>query len=605
MRPGFPTLLLALAPSLVTPFVLAEAPPQTVTSIESLLFTKHSELSDVQKRLSEKQNQTDNQQDLVSRLSQITEQAESKLQTTKVGLEKAYARMIDEPELDMSQVQASYQDAWASLKKAQAEYLEAQQKLQDLDVDLSMIKAEVLVAESSINALEQNKLRARVERLRSELTQTTESKVSFTNTCQADMTLAQCSNQTTDLALQKSVNQFQRSIVEQATESAVIKQNVGSASLNIHVLSHDVSTANFYDNNKHKAVIDATLETRPAKNAPCKLLGIESHYCFTPSETEQAETQKEVAWVSLTIRSNQYQDKVSIDGVNYGSTPVEAMLPVGSHMVTISKEGYKSFHQELTIKRDHNLRAVLREKQNELNVGDTFADSISAQRHAPEVVIVGSGEYLVGENSAQQVRITQSFALAATPTSVSDFNAFIEQTGYQTDAELKNTCNAFENTEVTPIPDSYWRNPGFKQGGNSPVVCISKNDAIAYTKWLSNQTGFVYRLPTEVEWEVAARSGKQTDYWWGDSFGTGNANTGWAGTPWSNSSTSPLKSFPANSGGFYDMVGNVWEWTSAPSGIAKGGAWSFSPSEAKAFSELHASSSTSANYLGFRVLRQL
>ncbi|WP_394246626.1 SUMF1/EgtB/PvdO family nonheme iron enzyme [Vibrio profundi] len=605
MRPGFPTLLLALAPSLVAPTVFAEEPQQTVTSIESQLFTKNSELADVQKKFSEKQSQANNQQEQVSRLATFIKQAESKLQKAKANLEKEYARMIDEPELDISQAQSSYQEAWAELKKAQADHLVAEQQYQDLEVELSMINADVLVAESSVNALEQDKLRARAERLRSELTQSIEKKVSFTNTCQTDMTLAQCSNQTTDLALQKAVNLFQSNIMEEATESSTIKQNIGQVSLNIHVLNHKVSSANFYENNKHKAVISASLETRPAKNAPCKLLDIDSNYCFSPSETEQVATQKEVAWVSLTVRSNQYHDKVTIDGVNYGSTPVEIMLPVGPHMVTIEKEGYKSFHQELTVSRDHNLRAVLREKQNKLSVGDSFADSINGHLRAPEMVIVGSGEYLVGEHSAQQVRIAKPFALAATPTSVGDFKAFIEQTGYQTDAELKNTCNAIQNTEITPIPDSYWRNPGFKQGESSPVVCVSKNDALAYTKWLSKLTGFTYRLPTNVEWEVAARSGNQTDYWWGDSFGAGNANTGWAGTPWSNRSTSPVKSFPANSGGFYDMVGNVWEWTESVNGVAKGGAWSFSPNEAKAYSELNVSTSTTANYLGFRVLRQL
>ncbi|MBW3695262.1 PEGA domain-containing protein [Vibrio sp. T187] len=605
MRKGIPALLFTLAPCLVTPAVLAEAAPQSVTSIESTLFTKHSDLADVEKKLAEKQNQVDNQQEQIHRAEQSVTKAEASLQKAKAQLERDYARMINEPELDISPAQTAYQAAWQDVKQSQAQQLEAQQTLQDLGLELSMIEADKMVIDASIHALNKDKLRARAERLRKELTQTSEQKVSFTNTCQTDMTLAQCSGQTTDLALQKAVNQFQSNVIDDSSESKLIKQNLASASLNIHVLNHKVETANFYDNNKHKAVVSAQLETRPAKNAPCRLLGIDSNYCFDQGETEQAATQKEVAWVSLTVRSNQYNDKVTIDGVNYGSTPVEVMLPVGPHMVTIEKEGYKSFHQQLTVKRDHNLRAVLREKQNNLSAGDKFADAIGHSTRAPELIIVGAGEYFIGENTAQQVRIPQAFALAATPTSVGDFKAFIEQTGYQTDAELKNTCNTIHETEVTPIPDSYWRNPGFKQTANNPVVCVSRNDATAYVKWLSQQTGFTYRLPSDVEWEVAARSGNQTDYWWGDSFGAGQANTGWAGTPWSNQSTSPVKSFPANSAGFYDMVGNVWEWTNVNHGLAKGGAWSFSPNEAKAYSELNVSTSTSANYLGFRVLRQL
>ncbi|UPR32293.1 SUMF1/EgtB/PvdO family nonheme iron enzyme [Vibrio crassostreae] len=609
MRQGLPTLLFALAPCLMTPAVFAEATPpaiaSSVTDVESSLFEKHADLTAVEKKLADKQNEVDNQAQQTARLAELSAQAEHTLAKAKASLEQDYTRMIDEPDFDISLAQKRFQDAWKTVKEGKLAISDSEQKQQGLMIELEAIQAEKAAAEASIANLNQDKLRARAERLRNEITQTEEQTVSFTNRCSSDMTLAQCSDQTVTLALQKAVKQFQHSLVDNATESKTVKEHLASASLNIHVLQHKVKSSGFSEDNRYRAVIAANLETRPDKNTPCRLLGIQSSNCFTQSEQQANDQQKEVAWVNLVVRSNQYNDNVSINGVNYGSTPVEVMLPTGQHMVTIEKEGYLSFHQELKIARDHNLRAVLQAKQNSLNVGTKFADPMGNDIQSPEMIVVGSGRYLLGENNAQQVTIKQPFALAATPTRVQDFKAFVKSTGYQTDAELMNTCDTFVNAEITTVSDKDWQNPGFKQADNSPVVCVSQNDAKAYTRWLSKNTGFTYRLPTPQEWEAAARAGQDTNFWWGNEFRSGKANTGWAGTPWSNVSTSPVKSFLPTPTGFYDMVGNVWEWTTVQRGLAKGGAWSFSPEEAKVFNELYVPPSTAANYLGFRVVREL
>jgi len=609
MRQGLPTLLFALAPSLMTPVAVAEETPSVVTAsvinIESSLFDKHADLAAVEKKIADKQNQVDIQAQQIARLTQLSEQSEQKLTVAKASLEQDYSRMIDEPDFDISSAQNQFQDAWKLVKEGKLAVSDSEQKQQALMMELEAFQTEKSAIEALIADLNKDKLRARADRLRGEITKAEEKTVSFTNRCSDDMTLAQCSDQTVTLALQKAVEQFQNSVIDNATESKKAKEHLASTSLNIHVLQHKVTSSGFGAENRYQANITASLETRPDKNTPCRLLGIQSSHCFTETDQKADDQQKEVAWVNLVVRSNQYNDKVSINGVNYGSTPVEVMLPTGQHMVTIEKEGYLSFHQELKITRDHNLRAVLQAKQNKLNVGSKFADPMGDDNQSPEMIVVGAGRYLLGENNAKQVTIKKPFALAATPTQVQDFKAFIDSTGYQTDAELMNTCDTFANTEITAVSNSYWRNPGFKQADSSPVVCVSQNDAKAYTRWLSKKTGFTYRLPTPQEWEAAARAGQDTNFWWGNEFRSGKANTGWAGTPWSNVSTSPVKSFLPTPTGFYDMVGNVWEWTTNQKGIAKGGAWSFSPEEAKVFTELYVPPTTAANHLGFRVLREL
>jgi len=97
--------------------------------------------------------------------------------------------------------------------------------------------------------------------------------------------------------------------------------------------------------------------------------------------------------------------------------------------------------------------------------------------------------------------------------------------------------------------------------GNRPVINVSWKDAVAYTKWLSRQTGKSYRLPTEAEWEFAVRAGGGSRHWWDDEVEGVYANCFNCGSKWDNRQTSPVGSFPANRFGLHDMAGNVQEWT--------------------------------------------
>ena len=95
--------------------------------------------------------------------------------------------------------------------------------------------------------------------------------------------------------------------------------------------------------------------------------------------------------------------------------------------------------------------------------------------------------------------------------------------------------------------------------GAMPVVDVSWDGAQNYVAWLSQRTGKPYRLPTEAEWEYAARAGTTTRYPWGDEVGSGHANCNGCGGAWT-LQTAPVGSFPPNAFGLFDMQGNVWEW---------------------------------------------
>jgi formylglycine-generating enzyme required for sulfatase activity len=92
--------------------------------------------------------------------------------------------------------------------------------------------------------------------------------------------------------------------------------------------------------------------------------------------------------------------------------------------------------------------------------------------------------------------------------------------------------------------------------GNRPVISVSWEDATSYTSWLSRKTGHSYRLPSEAEWEYAARAGTTTRYHFGNSISSSQANYGG-----NKDKTVPVGSYPANAFGLHDVHGNVWEWT--------------------------------------------
>jgi formylglycine-generating enzyme required for sulfatase activity len=95
-----------------------------------------------------------------------------------------------------------------------------------------------------------------------------------------------------------------------------------------------------------------------------------------------------------------------------------------------------------------------------------------------------------------------------------------------------------------------------------PVSNVSWNDTTDFLSWLSHKTGKPYRLPTEAEWEYAARGGTQTRYWWGNQIEVGKADCRGCGGPYDPQQPTKVGSFPANPFGIYDMAGNIAQWVS-------------------------------------------
>ena len=246
-----------------------------------------------------------------------------------------------------------------------------------------------------------------------------------------------------------------------------------------------------------------------------------------------------------------------------------------------------------------------------------FRDALQVGGQGPEMVVVPPGQFTMGDLSgrygasaqpARQVTIPRSFAIAAREVTFDQYDRFAKATGR------------------TLPQDRGWGR------GDKPVIYVSWEDATAYAAWLSEQTGREYRLPSEAEWEYAARGGSAQDYWWGDRASHQFANFGsdvccrglsdgidrWA------DETAPAGAFPANEFGLYDTAGNVWEWVydcwnvdhyGAGTGsaarlagdcskrVVRGGSWSDIPLHVASAARGRAATDAQLGFIGFRVVR--
>lgn len=216
----------------------------------------------------------------------------------------------------------------------------------------------------------------------------------------------------------------------------------------------------------------------------------------------------------------------------------------------------------------------------------------------PEMAVVPAGSFTMGTDGGEEGRpegpphkvvIARPFALARLEVTNADYARFLKDTGRKPSAGCWSFDFAAKQFQFDEAAD--YKSPGDGAGDaapDMPAVCVSWHDAQAYVGWLSEKTGHAYRLPTEAEWEYAARAGADTIFPWGDDIGDGcvhaniydvdGAPVGFSGFVSASSDetlvsldhaacsdghlgAAPVASYRANAFGLYDMIGNVWEWT--------------------------------------------
>jgi formylglycine-generating enzyme required for sulfatase activity len=199
---------------------------------------------------------------------------------------------------------------------------------------------------------------------------------------------------------------------------------------------------------------------------------------------------------------------------------------------------------QLADRRRSTRRSTPRKPESKLKLGTVFRDKFKDGSQGPEMVVIPAGTFQMGdivgdgsnnERPVHQVRIGKPFAIGRYEVTFENYDRFAAATKHG-------------------LPDDQgWGRDQL------PVINVSWDDAVAYAEWLSGQIGKLYRLPTEAEWEYAARGGTETRYWWGNETNPGMANYDGGSSKW-NGKTAPVGSFKPNPFGLYDTAGNVWEW---------------------------------------------
>jgi formylglycine-generating enzyme required for sulfatase activity len=225
----------------------------------------------------------------------------------------------------------------------------------------------------------------------------------------------------------------------------------------------------------------------------------------------------------------------------------------------------------------------------------------------PPMVSIPSGSAMMGDNTAKfsnekpavPITITRPFALSATEITFDEWQPCV----------TAKACRGGQD-------DHTWGR------GKRPVINMTWDDARAYAAWVGSSSGLVCRLPTEAEWEYAARAGTSTGYWWGEEVGQGRVNCRDCLGKEPPYGSKPARSFPPSPWGLYEMNGNIWEWTadcwtpdhSKPAAshdstcrdkVVKGGSWYYFSAMSRASARAKNDATVWSYNIGIRVLCEL
>lgn len=287
-----------------------------------------------------------------------------------------------------------------------------------------------------------------------------------------------------------------------------------------------------------------------------------------------------------------------------------------------------------------------------------FSDPIlGASKRGPMLLVVPQGRFMMGstdneryreshEGPRHRVTVQDGFAMGMYEVSVGEFAIFFEATGHQTDAERKGYSQVYEPRTGRMIRRRgvNWRHDYLGEDAltTAPVIHVSWRDANAYVRWLSEVTNERYRLPSEAEFEYVLRAESQSVYPWGDEHPTeavenlaGDGDESPNGARWTLAfknftdgywGPAPVGQLLPNSWGFYDLNGNVMEWTEdcwhdsyvrAPTTtmawvnrgceerVIRGGSWAATPKSSRSAFRDRLSEEGTDSRVGFRVVREL
>jgi len=316
---------------------------------------------------------------------------------------------------------------------------------------------------------------------------------------------------------------------------------------------------------------------------------------------------------SMQLYSNSYARVIGIDDYSNGTQQFAPSITEKNHYSSKDNNLRAEVSQRIQVLQ----QAARREQQQVAQLaslsstnGDALSSKVKACDECPEMVLIPAGSFRMGdlngggyghEKPVHRVDI-QSLAMGKYEVTFAEYDAFARAT-------------------IRDLPaDEGWGR------GNRPVTNVSWEDVNIYVQWLARKTGLSFRLPTEAEWEYAARAGTDTKHNWGNDKGGKNANCKGCPSQEEKKQTAPVGSFAANAFGLHDVHGNVLEWVedcykdsysgASPTGLAhqdsacsyrvlRGGSWIDTVSGLRSANRYWYPPSRRGTNLGFRVAQDL
>ncbi|WP_034414841.1 PEGA domain-containing protein [Candidatus Photodesmus blepharus] len=334
-----------------------------IATIDAKINIKQTELDSAASSYEAENHKLQQIKNELNRLSRYGEELNLKQERAKLDLDKQYNRLLEEPEIDLISFQKKYQESWSEVKQNHSDQLDAKQAITESEILLDQIKQKQDRLNAEFSNLQELRVSARIRRLESELRKSSTFETSFQTTCSMTMTLGECSNQGIYLTKQKAVKSFREKLFFNLSESALVKQNVKDVQLNIYIQENQIIRSGFKGENEHFTQMKLQLQAKPELTAACKLLNVSARYCLK-GEALKKPKENNKKWVNVIVRSDQYNDSVTINGIKYGSTPIEVLLPKGDHQITVSKNRYETYNRTVRIDGNHTIWAKLKQKKN-------------------------------------------------------------------------------------------------------------------------------------------------------------------------------------------------------------------------------------------------
>lgn len=304
----------------------------------------------------------------IERLTGATADLEQAQAEALAAMRGQFERIVADPTLDLTEAQTRYRLAGVALRQHQDGIAAREQEAVAAAAAIAGTERQLAEAGDRVTALQREFDAARVARLHRELNVTGEISLGNTITCRPDETIAGCTERGQDEARAQAQRVFVERVYAAVTEAGVVARNRDGVRGEQTLLDSRITDSGFRGQGDYEVALTAKVSNRAKVEEACTLLGIAPADCTAepaPPPAAAAEppppAEEPVAAGEhlLTVRSNVRLDEVYIDGIPYGSTKVDVLLPAGEYDVEVRKPGHQTYAQRVRLDRPTTVKAEL------------------------------------------------------------------------------------------------------------------------------------------------------------------------------------------------------------------------------------------------------